>query len=234
MPLVLLTALALGAPAPTPLGSVYGKVSVKPSFFLGNKANGFQRRLGLPPLAQREPAGVVVALEGAALDKEKFDPATDEYPVRIGDGGFNVALIGGMVGTKVTLENATDRPLTFAGAAFLKEAIEAKGKKTVSLDTPGVFTLSEPSLPGSKLTLVVTANPYVIALDETGEFLFESLEAGAYTLKIYARDRAVSAPLEIKADTRTDFVLPLARDSGRDSGKADKKPSKPAPAPGKP
>jgi hypothetical protein len=222
----LIAALSFAAPA-LPMGSVYGKIAVKPSYFLGQPANGFARRLGLPPVAAREPAGVLVTLEGALLDKEKFDPATDEVPVRIADGGFSVSLIGGMIGTKLVVENNSDRGLSFAGAPFLKD-MEAKAKKTITLDTAGVYTITEPSMPGAKLTVVVTTNPYVIALDETGEFLFESLEVGPYTLKIFTRDRAVSAPLQIKANERTDLVLPLA--------KADKQKTadKPAESPGKP
>lgn len=217
------------------MGSVYGKITVKPSYFLG-QSTGFARRLGLPPANAREPAGVIVTLEGALLDKEKFDPATDEVPVKIADGGFSTALVGGMVGTKLVIENTTDKGLAFAGAPFLKD-MEAKAKKAIALEAPGVYTITEPSLPGAKLTVVVTQNPYVIALDETGEFLFESLEVGAYTLKIITRDRSVTAPLQIKANERTDLVLPLTKNDNQKQDKAPAEKSekdKPAEAPVKP
>jgi hypothetical protein len=230
-------AWSIGAAAASPTGSVYGKISTKPAYFLGQKANGYQRRLALAAPAQREPSGVVVTIEGAALDKEKFPPATDEVPVRIGDGGFGSQLIGAMMGTTIVFDNTLDRPLALAGAPQLKAPIAPGTPTPIQFEEPGVYTITEPSLPGSKLTLVITKNPYVIALDDTGEFLFDALDAGSYTLKIFTREQAVSRPLDIKAGEEAKFALPLGRPVAAASPAPvidQKKDVKPQPAPGQP
>ena len=218
-------AWSIGAAAASPTGSVYGKVSTKPAYFLGQKANAFQRRLALAAPTQREPTGVIVTIDGASLDKEKFPPATDEVPVRVGDGGFGTALIGVMMGTTVVFDNTLDRPLALTGAPQLKTPLAPGTPTPIQFEEPGVYTITEPSLPGSKLTLIITKNPYVIALDETGEFLFEALDAGQYTLRVFTRDQAITSPLLIEANKQAPFALPLGRPVAA---------VKPQPAPGKP
>jgi hypothetical protein len=201
----------LGAPAPAPMGSIYGKVLAKASHYVTHSApeNGFARRHASPAAPLKEPLGVVVSLEGAALEKEKFDPPVEEVKIEWKAMGLEPRLIGCMVGSPLSIHNTADTALELSGIKALKEAIPGKGTSKITLDEVGVFEVSDRKRPGATITLVVAQNPFVIALDETGEFLFEDLVPGPYTLKVFARSGARQVPVVVKPSEREQVTIAL-------------------------
>jgi hypothetical protein len=91
----------IAGPAPPAMGSIYGKVVAKASYFVTKPSaqNGFARRTTTPASKIREPAGIIVSLTGAALDKEKFDPPTDEVTIVWRAMGLEPRLHGCMAGS---------------------------------------------------------------------------------------------------------------------------------------
>jgi hypothetical protein len=218
---VFATVLAQGA---VPMGSIYGKVVAKASHYVTQpkEANGYARRQAAPANLVREPMGVVVALEGEALNTEKFDPPTDEVKIEAKGMGIEPRLIGCMVGSPLSIANSSDKPLKLSGLISLKAPIAANDTKKILLDEVGVFEITDNDRPDMKLTLVVTKTPFVIALDETGEFLFEDLTPGAYALKVYSRGPVQKVPVVVKAQEREQVTIALKHEQTKNETKTEK------------
>jgi hypothetical protein len=193
------------------MGSIYGKVVAKASHYVTkpSEQNGFARRQAAPSAPMREPMGVVVALEGEALEKEKFDAPTEEVRLEARALGLEPRIVGCQVGSPLAIANGGDKPLKLTGHPALKESIAPKEVRKIILAEIGVFEIFDSERPDSKVTLVVTQNPFVIALDDTGEFLFEDLVPGPYTLKVYARTGARQVPVVVKAQEREQVTIAL-------------------------
>jgi hypothetical protein len=206
----------LAAPSPD-IGSIYGKVNAPASFFLAETSSTYARRMALPHSSVRPPSGVLVALDGEPFAKEKFPLPTDEVRIEASKGGFDQRLVGCQTGAPIAVENLGDKPLklkTHGRDELFKEPIAPHEKKVVVIADTGVFTLQDEANPEVTTAIVVTSNPFVLLLDETGEFLFDELAPGNYTVRVFWQNRWIAqVPAAVKRGERENLAIPLTRQS---------------------
>ncbi len=206
-----LAAVVLATLPPIPKGSIQGKVIAKPSHYVtqSRPENGFARRHAFPAVTLQEPLGVVVALEGKPLQKEKFAPPAEEVRIEWRAMGLEPRIVGCMIGSPLAIHNGSDRVLKLVGDPMFKEPIPAGETRILVLDEVGVFQLHDEQAPDARVTLVVNQNPHIVTLDASGEFSFADLAPGAYTLKVYGRQRAQQLPVVVKADESEQVTIAL-------------------------
>lgn len=156
---------------------LYG--SVKLSFEFWQKKTS-SRRLALPQ--QKIPLGYYVAVDGEPFKGQDFGkPQPDKSTLVFDQGGFSTAFSAVMLGGDIELDNRSDTALTvdIAGQAL---TVEAKSKKAVPADKVGEIRVKS----GTAQSLVIVwPSPYIIDLDDTGEFAFEGLNDGDYKVTIF-------------------------------------------------
>lgn len=207
--LVALAVLSLTAPAFA--ADLYGQIKLSPDFW---KKKSSKRRLALP--AHKVPVGFYVAVDGESFKGQDFGaPQPDKAALAYENGGFATRLSAVMVGGQIEIDNKTDAALdvTINGEA---QTIEAKSKKAVTADKAGIATVKKGD---SSVLVVVAASPYIIDLDETGEFAFEGLADGDYKVTVfgYAHDGQLGVVHEQVAHLqggRTTLAIALGASEG--------------------
>lgn len=171
------------SPAEVDAAELYGSVKLSPAFWKPAPQGKEKptRRLSLPQA--KIPLGYFVGLDGEPFKGQDLGKPQPERATLIFEGGgFTTRFAAVMKGGDVEVDNRSGEALSLSIAGKDPISVEPKSKKQIPADTTGELWIQAGQ---DSAMVVVWATPYIIDLDDTGEFAFEGLNDGDYTISVF-------------------------------------------------
>jgi len=202
---------------PISASEIYGIVKVDAAFYANPFHEDVSLRMALPAAKYKAPNGIAVVLESDVFKNDKFDIPPEPVKLTASAAGFDQAVVVIQTGASLEIDNKNDFPLSLRNSDVSLTVVPAKQLIKTTLTQPGVFEFHDQERPEISTTLIVGNSPYLLLLDETGEFLFEDLEAGKYQVKLFYEGQWLARTevnLQAKERETVQFLLPSKTAAG--------------------
>ena len=139
-----------------------------------------------------------------------FDDAPPPKPLYMDQSGqmFIPGLIAGRAGQDVEFRSSEDilhnvRVDYGAGEPIFNVATPPWGKYVHKLERPGFYNVSCDIHTTMRATIYMSDAPYVMAVPDNGEFVFQNVRHGAYKVSGYIQGNAIDNKIEVTGSETT-------------------------------